>query len=384
MGRIKIILLGALGLCLVVSLGAWHSARALDARSGPNAVVGKNEVVDSSLYAAGQSVIVEGTVKGDVFCAGQTVEITGHVEGDVLCGGQSVRVSGVVDGNVRAGGQTVTLSGSIGHSATVAGQSVNIDSTTSVGRDLSVFGQSVHLEGTVARDTLIVGQNADVSGTTTRNLDVVAQDVTIVNGAHIGGAFTYTSRNMATVAPGAMIAGATTHKEPPVHNRPTRAALWGGSFALSVYWFISMVVLGAAGLAAAPILFRRSEAALQKHPWATLGIGVAALFVTPIAALLLAITIIGVPLAIVLILCWIVSLIVSPIFAGYALGMGLAKAMHWQFSFWRHFIPLILGLLVIALLWWVPLLGGLVMFAAVVFGLGALLQAKFARGLTAG
>jgi len=85
-----------------------------DARTGGTIVVEEGETVDS-LEAFGGSVVVQGTVTGDVSAVGGDVRIeeTGQVNGDLEAAAGSVTIAGTVDGDVEvgAGSFTVTESG---------------------------------------------------------------------------------------------------------------------------------------------------------------------------------------------------------------------------------------------------------------------------------
>lgn len=76
-------------------------------------VIGSDEVIDDSVLATAETVIVEGTVTGNLLAFGRTVEIRGEVQGDVVTAGESVEASG------RVGGNWVSFSRTLGSSAKV-------------------------------------------------------------------------------------------------------------------------------------------------------------------------------------------------------------------------------------------------------------------------
>ena len=61
------------------------SLHAQSIRRGMTVNVARNEVVNGSVWASGNTIDVSGTVNGDLYCAGQTVDISGTIHGDVLC-----------------------------------------------------------------------------------------------------------------------------------------------------------------------------------------------------------------------------------------------------------------------------------------------------------
>lgn len=94
--------------------------------------------------------------------------------------------------------------------------------------------------------------------------------------------------------------------------------------------------------------------------------GLISLVVTPIAAMIAILTIVGIPLGVAVTFAYIVSLMVAMIVAAVALGSMILKGQ----SIWIH---LLIGLLIIYILGSIPILGGLVRLVVLVIGLGALI-----------
>ena len=93
----------------------------------------------------------------------------------------------------------------------------------------------------------------------------------------------------------------------------------------------------------------------------------------PFVILLLLITVLGVPVALILLVVYVIAIYVTKAYVGYWLGdwlLHLARGVrtHW---FWG----LLLGVVLISLVALIPYLGFLVRLAVVLFGLGALLLA---------
>lgn len=351
---------------------------AANVRSGDAPRIMSDEVINGTLYSAGNDFKMEGTVEGDLMCAGQNVEITGTVEGDVLCAGQNVTVSGHVLGDVRVAGQMVTVKGKVDGSVTLAGQNVTIDSAATIGRDVTVLGQQLSVEGVVGRDVEALGSSFTTRAKIGRDLDVTAPAVTIGNGADIAGFFMYVSETNATVDSGAKIAGKTEHKQPPEDQRSQQVMTPASAFASVVFSFGSFLMIGAVLLLVAPRVMRAATHAIQTSPVATLGTGFMALFVPPFIAAALFITVIGFPLAVVILLAWIVSLIIGLVFSAQVIGRVIIAKLGWQDPF-RNFASLVMGLFVLFLVALVPILGGLTIMFALVWGIGGLYYAAFKR-----
>ena len=115
-----------------------------------------------------------------------------------------------------------------------------------------------------------------------------------------------------------------------------------------------------------------------------LGLGLGLLIATPLAIVLLMITVIGIPLAIVFLAILVVALLTGFLVSAVALGQ---QAMHLlkrtsDATPGGRILLVVIGLVALALIGFIPLLGTLITIAALAFGLGALITEVrgFGRG----
>jgi hypothetical protein len=115
---------------------------------------------------------------------------------------------------------------------------------------------------------------------------------------------------------------------------------------------------------------------LGNRPWRVLVLGVALLIGAPLAIVLLMVTVVGIPLAIVLLAALIIALLTGFLVSAVALGqqaMHLLKRTN-DATLGGRIILVVIGLVALALIGFVPLVGTLVVIAALAFGLGALIM----------
>ncbi|MGH8263438.1 MAG: hypothetical protein ACRET4_08160, partial [Steroidobacteraceae bacterium] len=139
-------------------------------------------------------------------------------------------------------------------------------------------------------------------------------------------------------------------------------------------WF-ALLVVGSIMILASPALGGRLLEHLRSRTGATFGCGFISLIATPIALLLCAITIIGIPLALALLIAFLLLLLLGSASGMIALGQwGLVRiAPARASSVGFQILALAAALIVVGLLRHVPLLGHLVSFAVTVLGIGVLL-----------
>ncbi len=319
-------------------------------RSGTNTVVSPTEVVDHSLFVTGSTVTIAGTVNGDVFCAGKTVFVTGTVNGDVMCAGQEVRIGGTVNGSVRAAGQSVSIAGTVQRAISLAGQSVSVEPDAKIGGDATLAGSSVLVAGNLARDAYAAGATVTVTGNVARNFDARTDDLTVSAGSVDGTVNQVKSPD-------------NKAKESAKESAP-KAGL-GFLFFINLMMFITAMLL----VIVAPRRFNGLAELVLTKPSKTLAIGLITTFLLPFVLVLLLVTIVGIPLALLLGIVWAGAGILSGPVVAYVVGRKLLQDSH------QPLVIMAVGSLVVLLVYLVPVLNIFAGMAVYIMGMGALTQA---------
>lgn len=332
--------------------------------------VAKNEVVDGTVIATGDDIVIEGSVHGDIICAGKSVTISGRVEGDIMCAGSTIKISGPVLGDVRVAGSSIEIANEVGN-VTALGDTVTFTPMARVGRDIILAAQNVNVESHTGRDIFGAVKNLTLSSTVGGHVRVWGDAVTLRTSAVIAGSLIYTSPNSAVIEKANAVKGQVDHIQPAVTNPVARSAMTQLLF--SLFWFVSMALLGGVLLMLHPRLLLLTSARIHGKLWASVGWGVVGLIGVPMVALVAMVTFVGVPLGVFILLVWLVALLLAQLLAAHALGLWLlqkfqvAMAMRLQ-----YFLSLLIGLLILALLGVIPVVGPLVSFVALLAGLGSL------------
>lgn len=359
-----------IGVVIALSVFGWAAiASAQGFRSGEMITVAQSQVVDKTLFVAGRTIDIAGTVNGDVFCAGQDVTISGNVSGDVICAGQSVHISGTIDGNIRVAGQNVTITGTAGRNLTAGGQDVSIESSSNIRGDATIGGQTATINGLVGRDLALGSTDATINGKVGRDVQSSVSTLTLGSTAVVNGSLTYTSVHQLSRAPGARIAGAITHRQPKEQSQHMRyGAFIRGGVWFALYLFIALLITALVLVLLVPQVFHTATEVALRHPGRTFLIGFAASIVAPSVVLLLMATVVGVPLGILVLLGWIVGLLLSGPFAAYYVGrLIMAKGVN-------ALLVMLVGAVILLFLYFVPFIGLVVSLVAMWFGLGILLS----------
>jgi cytoskeletal protein CcmA (bactofilin family) len=323
-------------------------------------IVPEGEVLDEDLYAIGNLVSIEGTVRGDVVAMSSELRISGTVEGDViaLVGGQT-DISGRVDGAVRVAGIRLEIDGSVGDD--LAGFVIETDVAGSVGRDVLLIGGEVSISGSVGRDLRLQAIRLGIDGEIGGGILAKVDSLTFDSGARVLGDVLYRASSDAAVADDVVIGGQFI-------RRTVLAPVWAKAVT-RVVTVLSLFALIVAGLAASWLFRSTSERAVREvedRPFRSGLVGLAILVTPPLLAMPLFLTLVGIPVAVFVLLAWMLALVLGPIPAVTRFGAvllrdrgGVAAALVVGAVVWRGAI------------WLLPLIAALVYLAALVVGLGA-------------
>ncbi len=328
------------------------------------------ETIDDTLIVSGETVEVAGDVTGDLIAVGRRVTVRGHVGGQVFAFGQTVNVEGEVGGNVTSAAETLGISAlHVGGNLYGVGSTVNLNPAANIDANAVLGGEHLRLAGSVGRDVLSAGENVDVSGTIGGALTAYAQALKVLPPARIAGPVTAYVQHAddLTVSPGAVIGGKVETKLVEGHLEKNRY-LTGGFYLSQLLRFVAALITGTVLLTLLPGL-RSVGVDDARGALIAGGVGIVTLVAMPIIAVIVALTIIGLPLGVLGLLLWIVGLYLAKLVVANFIGMRLNADRDEP----RHFIvSLAVGLALVIVAVNLPLIGHVLSFVLTIVGLGLL------------
>jgi len=363
---------------LVVSLVAFMltfltaaPVLAADLRGGDTITVASGEVVDDDLYIAGSTIVIDGTVNGDLWAFGNTITVNGTVNGSMVAIGQTINVNGNVGHALRLAGETINISGNVSGDLIVFGGEANIASKAKVGGDMLFGAGNVRLDGPVEKDVKGSASEVIVANAVGGDVDLTVENLTVTSGANVQGNLTYTSENEADIQSGAKVGGITTHNVPEA-KKPAPFSGIGGK----LIGFLMALVTGLIIILIVPGRSASAADSIRNRPWASLGWGAVVLFSTPIAAILVCFTVIGIPAGLIALVLYAIAIYISQVFVGLFIGRLIIGRFRGMESKAIMVGALALGLVILSLLMWIPYLGFWIGLAVALFGLGAVLVSE--------
>lgn len=378
--RLGGLLVLALGLSLA-GLLAPHALGQSEAASDDENVVLEGSY-DNVQFLAGRSVRIRADVADDVFAAGRDVTFESATARNAIVAGYDVSLRGGSVADMIAAGANVTVAGAIEDDLVSAARSLRISSDGTVGGDARLAAETIDMEGRIGGSLRAAARRITVDGEIAGKVDLIAQRIVVTSDAKIGGDLIYRSEEDPEIAAGATIGGEVRRVEMDAPDlQSIGLALLGVGILIMVSWAIATLLLVTIVQLAFPLLTEDAAGRLWEHPWASLGLGVAGVFVASALTGALFASILGIPLGAALGMTLAVLLLLGLVTVSYCIGLfirrwlrgpgaiGLAGRVGWA----------LIGAVILVLVTLIPIVGGVVATLAVASGFGAAAAEIWAR-----
>jgi len=335
------------------------------------------------LFIGGGSITVSEPVGGDLIAAGGSVDVDAAVAGDAITLGGKVRIGSDIGRSVYAAAGQLAINGKVGHNVRMVGGQAELGPKSDIAGNVSIGGGQARLHGTVRGHVQAAGGRVLIDGPVGGDVVATSGQVELGPNARIAGKLSYRSSEPLQRDAAAQVTGGVEVLKPSLgggrdaasapaerHEAPRVA---GGRIAW--VWTLGLIVLAGVLLAALPGFYGHVARTLRERPGLSMLLGFALLVCTPVAALLMFITLVGIPLGLFTTAIYLALLPVAYVSAGIALG-------DWALTRWQpdrasglrwRLLATAVALVLLAMLGRIPWLGALVAFAALLGGLGALM-----------
>jgi len=331
-------------------------------------------------YAAGVSVVLTAPVAGDFSAVGGSIVTAAPIAGDDLLLAGSINSRASVAGDFRAVGWSINIEKPIVGDLVAFGFSV-YDSGRPGGSVL-VAAVNPSLEGGASGPVTVYGNNVSLAGDFASDVVVVASGrIAIATSTVIRGSLSYEAPEEATIPASAMIIGGVKYKN--LSYLPNTGASHALSL-ISMWFFLLARILGAlilAGLLAglfphlAEMVAERVYKGNSRSILLTLLLGFAVFVATPILLAILALTFVGIGIALLIFVAYILMVFLALIYAGILIGSIIAHSYTRREAVLWH--DGLLGMLILSLIMFVPFIGPFIVFLLTIFSAGSLLLIFF-------
>jgi cytoskeletal protein CcmA (bactofilin family) len=360
-------MIGVLSIALLLTPGY-----SLVVNSGQTFDIKEDEIIDDDLIIFAQEVDIRGTVTGDVCVFAQDVTITGEIGGTIVAGASSIDIDPTSAKTVWAAAGNITISGDVTRNVVLAGGQLSVNEDAYIGRDFIGYGGKLTVEGDVVGEIrggvgqfLMAGRSGDIT--------LTAEQAKITSQARIAGDLIIDSSAEPVIEEGAVIAGEVKFEKREAEEENVYFALapfiaFMITF-IKIVVFVSKLIVGLLIIALFRGYTRRLIDTLNTATWKCLGWGFVSLIVIPVAIAILFMVLVGFPIAVFGTFIYMILLYLASIFVAMAIGEKIIQLFKKKgtISLYPAFI---IGLIVLFVLCWIPILGFFVRLIVLLFGSG--------------
>jgi len=323
--------------------------------------VPKGKVVEGDLFVGAGIINIDGVVTGDLFFGGNAVNVNGEVQGDIIGMGGSFTLNGQAGDDVRVWCQSVIINGRIKKSLTAFGATVGVFQKSVIGRDIYFGCGEARLGGEIWGEAKGESGIIQLSGLVGKSAKFHAGQINLHPNAKIRGNLEYSARNL-DIQQGAVVEGKVN--KIPARKESNKWLSWN-FYIVELVCLFGAIVVGMVLIRLFPEMTSRVTRQVREY-WKSLGMGFIVLICSPVLVIIMAITLIGIPLSIIILIIYLLFLYIGQIFVSIVVGQEILRSNEKY-----PFRALILGMVIYTVLCTVPFIGWLIKILIVILGFGA-------------
>jgi hypothetical protein len=248
----------------------------------------ETDTVDEDVTVSGGNARIDGVIDGDLAVMGGMVDVNGEITGDIAVFGGNLDILGTIQGDAAVFGGNVTNQGKIRGDLAVIGGTVLLDSGSVIAGDILMVG------GTVDRD-----DHAEVIG----NIESIEIEVLNEVLPRISKVFRFP-------------------RQLPGYRLFPRLAFIGMLIVLYVFNLLIIAIF--------PSAIAKVSGKIKINVWAALGLGLAIQILFVPVLILLTISIVGIPLAVLLPMAILIGTLFGFSALSFVIGERISKAFGWN------------------------------------------------------
>lgn len=355
-------------------------------------------IYNDDVFISGNSIRFQSQVTGDLIGASQELVFSGTCDGNINWASRWLTINGSVDGSLRGFAQTIDINAPIGRNLLAFAQNITIGPSTYISRDAYLFGEEIIFKGNTDNLLHIKGDKVVIAGNIGGDLNISANQIEIKPSTTIEGDLIYESYEKIKFEESVHIAGKVDWTELEKEDKESAYhAFQPINFMLIMYliinFFFSLIVLLLTLLLGNKILIPlmyltilvsglvivsinksmalKAVKVIQERFMVALGLGILLILLFPIAAFLATLTIVGIPLGIIIVFTFGIFSFAGAVYSAQYVGIYIGRLLKIERQP-SSAIYSIIGIIFLATLILIPIIGWLVAFLTLALGLGSL------------
>jgi cytoskeletal protein CcmA (bactofilin family) len=354
--------------------------------------------VADDLYTAGERVSIDQPIRGDAVLFGGNIRVDESISEDLISAGGNIDVNAPVADDIRIAGGTIRLNSHVGGDVIVTGGTVEFGERFSASGDVLVAGGNVVMNGLIGKNAKIAGGQITVNGNIlgdaslrtgmltlngiiAGNAILSAETIETGENASLGGNVEYWRNDGEMTFP--MTGSGQAIFNEALQARPDHEGV--AAFVAGLYGAFTLFSILSTAIVIGLLVFLNrkyfDEVALQlkTEPGWNLLYGLLYIVCTPVVALLLMVTVFGIPLGLTLLALYVVSLFFLPAVASITITKWLDQYYHKNWNKSLTFVVSMGVFLIMRFLGIIPILGWLAKAIILLMALGALMVIKWKK-----
>lgn len=359
---------------LVASLFTPQYTLAAGVRVASDVSTTATDTFTDNQYFIGGRVVADGTMQQDVLLLGGRTTLSGTVEGDALIfGGESTVLSGIVKGDARIFSGDVLLTGTVTGDVVVVGGTVRIAPEAIVQGELLLVGGSTTIDAALHKHARIVAGAVMLGGEVKNSANVTTQDFTITSTARVPGTIVYFAPQEAEQQPGAEVTGSVSFNR--IDSIQESGIIEQAVVNFLNFWivlrFVTTLLLTFLLVYIFRVFSQRATEYVLKSFGRSVLTGLLALLAVPIISVVLFASLILMPVSVLLMLVYVFVAVLASAVASIAVGALINRAFGKQHVLEVSFKTAALGVVLLTVVQFVPLVGEATRFVFFLAALGA-------------
>lgn len=353
---------------------------------------------NDDVFITGNSIRFQSNVAGDLIGASQELVFSGICDGNINWASRWLTINGPVDGSLRGFAQTININAPVGRNLIAFAQSITIGPSTHISREAFLAGEEIVFEGTIDNLLRIEGDKVTIGGNIGGNLNIEANQIEIKPSTIIEGDLIYQSYEKIKLDESVHIAGKTDWTELKKESEKSKyhafqpikymiimylimnlffssivflLTLFLGNKILIPLMYLALIVSGLVVVSINRNMASKAVRAIQERFMVSLGLGILMILLFPIAAFLATLTIVGIPVGIMLVFTFGIFSFTGVIYSAQFVGAYICRLLKIERQP-SSALYLIIGVVFLATVILIPIIGWLAAFLTLALGLGSL------------
>lgn len=357
-----------------------------------------SEYYDDDVFIGGNTVRFQSQITGDLIGGSRELVFSGNCDGNINWGAQWITIGGTVKNSVRTFAYSVDINADIGRNLIAGAQRVLVGPDSRIVKDALIFGDEIEFEGYVGEKLTIRAESVDLAGKVDGDVEITARVLEIKPNTVIAGDLIYETPERIKIPNSVDILGQTKWIESDQTKEESgyRAfmpiifsiimfivisvlyylwvfiwlLLFGNTWVI-IITFLALIISSIVIVSLNKNLANRSVTVLEKRFFPALGLGVLIIILFPVASLIAFISFIGWPLGFIIIFAFGSFSLAGTIYCAQFLGCFIGRILNLGKKRLSIF-TLMIGIILLALLTLIPVVGWIIFLLAIASGLGAL------------